>query len=172
MAQYPLSEASSAFEGPPRAKTSRHASFTDADRKSCKSFACVIALGNGGGTAMRRSVFREQLLAFAREIVPRVQVPQITFFIDEPHRGNAADAELLSEFILTPRFKMLRPRHFLALHDGLKLVLVLIEADADNFESLTVQLFVSRFHVRQFLHARPAPCGPKIHQHDFALHRL
>src|SRR5206468_6383745 len=207
MAQYPLSEASSAFEGPPRAKTSRHASFTDADRKSCpslramsaiersmkvletgsstgtaanpnapakppeaptrilwsfseaivrgrfpkdatatssarikarraaectasvqpcgnslkpfsigvptrfasrmaspgfsnsdfavrkscKSFACSIALGNGGGTAMRRSVFREQLLDFAREIVPRVQVPQITFFIDEPHRGNAAD---------------------------------------------------------------------------------
>src|SRR4051812_18515342 len=46
------------------------------------------------------------------------------------------------------------------------------ESDADDFEATLVEVGVHRFDARHLGHARAAPGGPKIDEHDLAAQRV
>jgi hypothetical protein len=100
-----------------------------------------------------------------------VEVAQVALLIDQPHGGDALDVELEREFVLPfLAVKVLRPLHMMAGDKFRQALLLAVQADADDLQTLGMIFVVSFLDVREFAHARPAPGRPKINQHDFAFH--
>src|SRR4030095_9548797 len=100
------------------------------------------------------------------------EVDEIAFLVDEPHRGVALNAKLLSA-VDVPEIsvEVLMTIHFLRLYKLFQFLLVFSEADANDFEALWVQLFVGGLDVRKLGDAGPAPSRPEVHEDNFAFQR-
>src|SRR6266550_2233088 len=109
-------------------------------------------------------LFRQQFPDLGFETVASVHLPKVALLVHKPQGRNAVDTVLLAELV-SPAFAVeeLRPRNLLLGHELVQLFLVVVEADADDLESLGVKFFVSLLHVWELGHTRPAPRRPKIY---------
>src|SRR5258706_8667223 len=114
-----------------------------------------------------RLFFGEQLIDFLVQIDPAANVPQHSFFIDQPHARQSAHAKLIGDLLSGRRlFEQLRPGHALTRNDLLERLAIFIGTDANDFKSLLMELFVSGFDIGKLPHARPAPGSPEVDQDD------
>ena len=101
----------------------------------------------------------------------RVRFAKSAFFIDEIHGGDGVDGEIFIDGVFpAAAVAELWPRHFVNGHEFFHRLDVVVEADADNFETLFVKFVVGLFDVGNFSEARSAPGGPEIDEHNFSGH--
>ena len=113
----------------------------------------------------------KQILDFLLEIRPGVKVDEVALLIHQPHGRYTADAVLLGEAVAPAlAIKELRPRHVFLFNEPLEGALLGVERDTDNLESFRIQFLLGLLDAWQLGDAGTAPCGPKIVQHNLALH--
>src|SRR6266542_1611957 len=113
--------------------------------------------------------FSEELFNFAVEIVPGVEVAQLSLLVQQPHRRYARDIKLQREPIeLAFAVEILRPGKLSFIQKLFQFLSIVVRVDAHNLESPAVGPLIDGFQVRNFADARDAPGGPAIEEHNFA----
>src|SRR5688500_18810137 len=93
--------------------------------------------------------------------------------INQKRAGNPGDAPLLRVLVVpTAAVVILRPGEVALLGDVDHLIAIVVEADADDDQSLVAVLGVGLDHVARLGHARSAPGGPEVDQNQLAAERL
>ncbi len=95
------------------------------------------------------------------------------FAIEQIHCWDRFDAARLDQRVVPILLassveENLRPDNSVSFHKFVKLVAVVIEADADDLEAILMKASVGVLDIGQFPPAWLAPSSPKINQYDFA----
>ena len=114
---------------------------------------------------------RQKFLHLVHQVAPGILVRKVAFLVHQPHGRDAPDSILGRDLVLPALpIEILGPGHFPLLDKSLELLLARIEGDSDNLKALGMQHLVGLLDVGDFRYAGATPSGPKVDQHDLALH--
>src|SRR6516162_5610207 len=152
---------------PMESQTKLSSSTTRIRRPRFSAFAIGERLSppDRDSTLFRQSLSQRRFERFTSKVLSDYRAGAI-----QKECGRDALNPIFGRQFVTPAFAIviLRPCHLHLLCKVLQFLLVLIQADSDDFEPLGVMFVVSPNYIWQLLDTGTAPGCPEIHQHNFA----